>query len=179
MTTATRLSANTPKGSENLSTLDYQESRRLHDSLHNEIARRAFQLFEENGSVDGQDLEHWFQAETALCNRNLDISDSPDSVKLTAQIDGYKPDDLDILIGEHEAIVQTVPASQRHSTDRKDDGTPVSLESLVYVARWPWTVDPSSATASWKGNLLTVVAKKSHADGDGNAKADGEGSGRT
>ena len=34
---------------------------------HEEIARRAYEIFKERGQPPGQDLEHWFEAETQLC----------------------------------------------------------------------------------------------------------------
>ncbi|MDO8546210.1 MAG: DUF2934 domain-containing protein [Nitrospirales bacterium] len=31
--------------------------------LHRWIAKRAYELFEENGCVDGNDMDHWLEAE--------------------------------------------------------------------------------------------------------------------
>jgi hypothetical protein len=36
---------------------------------HEEIARRAYELFERSGAGHGSDLHHWFEAERQLLQR--------------------------------------------------------------------------------------------------------------
>ena len=36
------------------------------DGLQEKIARRAYQLYEEGGSVNGHDMDHWLKAERAI-----------------------------------------------------------------------------------------------------------------
>ncbi len=35
----------------------------LPDDLHRWIAKRAYELFEEGGCMDGNDMDHWLEAE--------------------------------------------------------------------------------------------------------------------
>jgi hypothetical protein len=42
------------------------------DELHDRIASRAYQLFEERGSVAGHALEDWLQAEQEVLSEQLD-----------------------------------------------------------------------------------------------------------
>lgn len=37
-----------------------------HDSLHQQIAERAYVLYERSGFQDGHDLEHWLEAERQI-----------------------------------------------------------------------------------------------------------------
>jgi hypothetical protein len=37
-----------------------------HGPTHDEIARRAYALFEQSGCIPGHDMEHWLQAEAQL-----------------------------------------------------------------------------------------------------------------
>jgi len=37
-------------------------------SLHKEIARRAYELYEKSGSIHGHALDHWLEAERSLGN---------------------------------------------------------------------------------------------------------------
>jgi hypothetical protein len=39
------------------------------DSLHELLARRAYQRFEERGQEHGRDIEDWFEAERELMDR--------------------------------------------------------------------------------------------------------------
>jgi len=36
------------------------------DGLQEKIARRAYQLYEEGGSVNGHDMDHWLKAEREI-----------------------------------------------------------------------------------------------------------------
>ena len=36
---------------------------RARNAIHDEIARRAYEIFEERGRVNGHDLDDWLQAE--------------------------------------------------------------------------------------------------------------------
>lgn len=38
----------------------------VHEPSHDEVARRAYQLYEERGGEHGRDREDWFQAERKL-----------------------------------------------------------------------------------------------------------------
>ena len=42
------------------------QATRLETSLHDEIAAVAYQLYVENGRLDGRDWEHWFRAEELI-----------------------------------------------------------------------------------------------------------------
>jgi len=39
-------------------------------SLHDEIARAAYDLYEKGGRLDGKDTENWFEAEKIVLARN-------------------------------------------------------------------------------------------------------------
>lgn len=33
------------------------------ESIHDKIAKKAYELYEQSGRIDGKDFEHWLQAE--------------------------------------------------------------------------------------------------------------------
>ena len=43
------------------------------DPTHQDIARRAYQLYEERGGEHGRDLEDWFEAERELRQFPIDV----------------------------------------------------------------------------------------------------------
>ena len=45
-----------------------------HDRSYDEIARRAYERFEERGRADGNDQADWFEAERELRNRQRQTS---------------------------------------------------------------------------------------------------------
>ncbi len=40
--------------------------------LHNRVALRAYQLFENRGRIDGRDLDDWFRAEQEILSEQMD-----------------------------------------------------------------------------------------------------------
>jgi len=49
------------------------------EQLNEEIARRAYELYEESGRADGDDLLHWLLAEEELSNKYTDGTTHKDS----------------------------------------------------------------------------------------------------
>jgi hypothetical protein len=41
-------------------------------TLHEKVSLRAYQLFEDRGRIDGQDLDHWLRAEQAVMSERID-----------------------------------------------------------------------------------------------------------
>lgn len=79
---------------------------------------------------------------------------------VVAHLPSTEPQDVEICVGEHEAIIRT---SMEHQTKASDSKEPLGaeIEDLFLLAQWPWDVDPATASASLKDTVLTVVAKKS------------------
>lgn len=36
------------------------------ESMHEKIAKKAYELYEKSGRIDGRDIEHWLEAENLL-----------------------------------------------------------------------------------------------------------------
>lgn len=132
----------------------------LEEALHDRIAKRAFQFFEQDGRVDGLDLAHWFKVEADVLSLKPEIQESKDSVMVVAHIPSMEPQDVEICVGEHEAIIRTSMERQTKASDLKER-VGAEKEDLFLLAQWPWDVDPATANASLKDTVLTVVAKKS------------------
>ena len=64
-------------------------TRRLYDymnELYQNISRRAFSIFEENGNSHGHDLDHWLKAEAEfLCPAPLEIVETDSAVTVRAE----------------------------------------------------------------------------------------------
>lgn len=46
------------------------------DGFRTLVAKRAYELFEELGRMDGDDLSHWLRAEDELCVRLPEVHES-------------------------------------------------------------------------------------------------------
>ncbi|MEQ9619606.1 MAG: DUF2934 domain-containing protein [Deltaproteobacteria bacterium] len=45
-------------------------------SIHDKIAKKAYELYEQSGRIDGKDVEHWLQAEKMVSSGKKKNKDS-------------------------------------------------------------------------------------------------------
>jgi HSP20 family molecular chaperone IbpA len=127
--------------------------------LNNRIARRAYELFEQGGSVDGQDLLHWLHAEEQTLRRIPEIRESSSWYTINVLLKDFDKEDVSVAVEPHRAVIvadKTQPADGYESLDSGSFGN-----SLFLVANWPSEVDPSTASAYIKNESLTLTVKRS------------------
>src|SRR5919204_6723888 len=80
--------------------------------MQDRIMRRAYEIFEQNGSMLGRDLENWSQAERELVWKPaFELSEKDGRFQLEAAISGVNPQDIDIEVTPEDIIVK---AETRH-----------------------------------------------------------------
>src|SRR5689334_19816126 len=79
---------------------------------YDSIARRAFELFENNGRWFGHEVDDWLRAESELLHpMHLEIKESDDEIMIRAEVPGFSTKELEInvdankltIFGKHEA----------------------------------------------------------------------------
>src|ERR1700757_3278578 len=79
---------------------------------YNTIARRAFEIFDNNGRWLGHELEDWLRAESELLHPvHLQMVESDDNLTVQAEVPGFSTKELEInvepykltIAGRHEA----------------------------------------------------------------------------
>jgi HSP20 family protein len=94
--------------------------------IHNSIARRAFEIFEHNGSIFGRDLDDWFQAEAELLHPlHIDVVDAGESMKVRAEVPGFTTNDLEVSV-EPERL--TITGKRETKEEREKEGKVVYSE---------------------------------------------------
>ena len=69
------------------------------DKTFDNIARRAFEIFESNGRTLGRDLEDWFQAEGELLHPvHVTLTESGDTIEVKAEVPGFSEKELEISV---------------------------------------------------------------------------------
>src|SRR5580658_1986925 len=78
------------------------EPQTLHDrmeQLNSAIARRAYELFENDGGTSGRDLVHWLQAESEFLHpAHMRILESEDAVTVKTEVPGFSVNDLQVSL---------------------------------------------------------------------------------
>ncbi len=129
------------------------------------IARRAFEIFDNNGRWLGHELEDWLRAESELLHPvHLEMKESDDSLIVRAEVPGFNTKELEInvepnrltIVGKHEA-----------QEERKKVRTIYSercAKEILRVVDLPAQVDSSKASATLKDGILNIeLPKAAHA----------------
>jgi len=131
------------------------------NGIFDNIARRAFELFERDGYQIGHDLEDWFKAECELLHPvHLNVNETDDSVSVQAEVPGFTEKDLELSI---EPRRLTITGKRKTSKEQKK-GTNVYSEScsdqILRVVELPSTVDTEKATSTLKNGMLEITLPK-------------------
>jgi HSP20 family molecular chaperone IbpA len=136
-----------------------RENRQIHDRLNDEISRRAYSLYEQNGS-DGQDMANWLAAESQILRRIPEIRESSSWYTVNVPLQGFTADQIRVTVEPSRAII----AAEREEgiEDSSEVKGGVSRESAYLVAEWPSDVDPATASAYLKNDSLTLTVKRTN-----------------
>jgi HSP20 family protein len=132
---------------------------------YDSIARRAFEIFDNNGRWFGHDLEDWVRAESELLHPvHLEVAESEDDLTVRAEVPGFSTKDLEInveprrltLVGKHEAQEERKKAKPIYSER--------CAKEILRVVYLPTDVDTLKASATLKDGILNIeLPKAAHA----------------
>jgi HSP20 family molecular chaperone IbpA len=130
--------------------------------LHENIARRAFEIFENDGGSWGRDLDHWFRAEAELLHpTHVTVAESDDAVSVQAEVPGFSANELEVSLDPRRL---TVSGKKETSKEDKKKGKTVYQEKcsseLLRIIDLPVEVDAAKTTATLKNGILAVNMPK-------------------
>ncbi len=128
----------------------------LLDGFRSLVSRRAYELFEELGRVDGNDVTHWLRAEGELCVRLPEVQESGAWYTVSAPVVGVPADHIKISVEDRGALI----SAEKPDSASDSSGENNEYSSIYYSVRWPESVDPETASAYLKNGALTLLARK-------------------
>jgi HSP20 family molecular chaperone IbpA len=137
------------------------------------VSRRAYELFEELGRVDGNDVSHWLRAEDELCVRLAEVQESGAWYTVSAPVVGVPADRIKVSVDDNRALISAENGSYDSASNDSRE-----YSSTYYEIRWPESVSPETASAYLKNGTLTVVARKAGMVGAGEETPPSEASGK-
>ncbi|MGB6624631.1 MAG: Hsp20 family protein, partial [Candidatus Acidiferrales bacterium] len=134
---------------------------RIH-RIHDDIARRAFEIFENAGGFLGHDLDHWLKAEAELLHPvHVNITESDDGLTVRAEAPGFDLGELEVSL---EPRRLTITGKKETTKEDKKKGKIVYKEQcsseLLRVIDLPMEVDAAKATATLKNGVLELNMPK-------------------
>ena len=129
------------------------------------IARRAFEIFNENGRWLGHELDDWFRAESELLHPvHLEIAESDDNLTVRAEVPGFNTKELEINVEPRTLTIAGKHEAQEESKKGKTIYSERCAKEILRVVDLPAEVDSSKVSAILKDGVLSIeLPKAAHA----------------
>lgn len=141
--------------------LSQEDGRGPLDEFNNLVARRAYERFDQDGRVDGNDLSHWLEAENELAPPLPPVRELADSFVANISLPDISVENIKVYATEDRAILYAGNSSADGA------GRTQSTESTYYMIRWPEPADTSSCTAELENGNLTLQVRKANSRPEG------------
>lgn len=131
------------------------------DQTFQAIARRAFELFEENGRGLGHDLEDWFNAESEMLHpMHVSLAESDGSLTVHAEVPGFSAKDLEVSVEPRRLTIAGNRETSKEEKDKRILYTERCANQILRVMDLPTEVDTGKAEARLKDGLLELMLPK-------------------
>lgn len=134
------------------------ERQAFDDAIRRNVAERAFVLFEACGREHGNDQAHWLQAEKEVLQHQLEVRESGSWLAINGSIPDVTADDIEVCVEPNRVIIR---ARRDEPIQNAGSESQRSMQRELFLLRDLNTeVDPSTASASFKDEKLTLMVKK-------------------
>jgi HSP20 family molecular chaperone IbpA len=121
------------------------------------ISRRAYELFELRGYVDGHDREDWLRAASEiLMHVPIDVAETETGLTIRADVPGFTEKELEVRVAPHSVCI----------TGKRQEASEQTNEKTVYAERrsnqifrsleLPYEIDPSRVVAIVSDGTLEI-----------------------
>ena len=133
--------------------------------VYDSIARRAFEIFDNNGKWFGHDLDDWLKAESELLHPvHLEIAESEDNLTVRAEVPGFNTKELQINVEPRRLTISGKHEAEEESKKGKTIYSERCAKEIMRVVALPADVDSSKVTATLKDGVLNIeLPKAAHA----------------
>ena len=129
--------------------------------LHELIAQRAYQLFAARGFGHGHELGDWFQAEAQLMKEvPLELSETPDTLKITAFLRGYCDKDIEIHLEPRRLFISGHREGKAEPKQETITYTEESSDRVFRCIDLPMHIDPEKVQATFHNGELEIELAK-------------------
>jgi len=128
--------------------------------VQDRIMRRAYEIFQRNGSIPDRDLENWTQAERELVWKPaFELCEKDGQFQLEAAIAGVQAKDIDIEVTPEDIILR----AEIHHEHKERRGMVHHCEfesgKMFRSIHLPKKIDPQKVKAEFKNGLLRLTAE--------------------
>lgn len=131
------------------------------ERLYDQIARRAFEIFEGKGGTFGRELEDWFKAETEILHPvHIEVAEAGENLTVRAEVPGFTAQELEIAL---EPRRLTITGKHETKQERKEEKTlykETCSNQIMRVVDLPVAVDAEKAATTLKNGILELTVSK-------------------
>jgi len=128
---------------------------------YDSIAKRAFEIFDNNGRWFGNDLSDWLQAESEIFHPvHLEIADTDEALTVRAEVPGFTAKELDIHVEGNRLTIAGKHESKEESTKGKTIYSERCANEILRSVELPSDVDGTKVNATLKDGVLNLELPK-------------------
>ena len=129
------------------------------DKMHDQVVRRAYDIFRSNGGLFGKDIDDWLQAERELVWKPaIELEEKDNEFQLHVAVPGVDPKDIGIEVTPEDILVK----AELHHEHKEKKGEVYTCEfasgNLFRSIHLPKKIDPEKVKAEFKHGMLTLKA---------------------
>ncbi len=129
--------------------------------LSEQVRRKAFELFERYGRVDGHDVEHWLEAEKQLLSvPRSELLDSAGEFEVHIAVPGFEAKEIAVTALPGSLLVKAEAVRGREKKEGEVRYSEFSDQSLFRRIPLPQPIDVAHVTAKLEKGVLNIVADK-------------------
>jgi HSP20 family protein len=125
------------------------------------ISRRAYELFELRGSVDGCDREDWLQAVSEiLLDVPVDVAETGTELTIRAAVPGFSEKELEVRVAPRSVCIT---GRRQETSERKGEEVVYAERRSSHIFRaleLPSEIDPGSVSATISDGILEIKLLK-------------------
>jgi HSP20 family molecular chaperone IbpA len=125
------------------------------------ISRRAYELFELRGSVDGHDREDWLQAVAEiLIDVPVDVAETETGLTIRAAVPGFSEKELEVRVAPRSVCI----TGRRQEASEQNEGKAEPAErrsnQIFRAFELPAEIDPDQVDARISDGILEIKLLK-------------------
>jgi len=129
--------------------------------LYDNIARRAFSFFEDEGWIHGHDVDHWLKAESEfLTPVSVELSETETELAVRAEVPGFSEKDLEIGVEPGRLLIKGRVEKKSEEKKKKTFYAEISSNEIFRSISLPSDIDPEKVTAVLKNGVLDITMAK-------------------
>lgn len=129
--------------------------------LHDAIARRAYELFERDGRINGNDTQHWLEAEKEFLRPvKISVEESEKEVVVHAEVPGFAPGDLEVNVEPRCVIITGKHQTKNESKEGDSSYSEESSEEIFRSVELPTEINTAKISTSFNNGVLDIQLAK-------------------